>query len=163
LAPDVVGRNTTLIVQLAPNARVAPQVPPGAPFGRENWLALEPPIVKVPPVNPMLPVLVTVNVRAALVVPIAWFPNANEVGVTVAVRTAAMPVPLSETGEPNTATTVTPLLPVMASVPLAEPVAVGVKITPTVQGLPAFAPDGILPPQVPPAAPVARENGPVNV
>jgi hypothetical protein len=150
MAPKVVpGANTTLMVQLAPTAKVAPHVPPAVPVGCENS-AVPPPKVKVPPARAELPEFVTVSVRALLVVPVAQLPKASGLGDTVAVWVTAAPVPLSETGEPATAT-----LAVMVAVPVAAPVAVGVNTTLMVQVVVAAK----VAPHVPPAAPVGLENG----
>jgi hypothetical protein len=109
-----------------------------------------PPKVKVPPARAELPVLVTVTVRALLVVPVAQFPNASGFGVTVARCVAATPVPLSETGEPVTVT-----FPAMVAVPVTVPGgAVAVNVTVMVQ----VAPAARVVPQVPPAL----ENGDVT-
>src|ERR1700726_339283 len=122
MVPVAFGENTTLMVQLAPSAKFAVHVPPAVPPGREYR---EPALkVKVPPAKAMLPVLVTVRVRALLVVPVAQLPKANGFGVTVAVRIGAMPVPLSVTGEP-----VTTPLPLIVTDPVAAPVAVGGNTT----------------------------------
>jgi hypothetical protein len=94
-----------------------------------------------PPVKATLPVLVTVRVRALLVVPTAQLPKANGFGVTVAVRIAAVPVPVSVTGEPVTGT-----LAVMVSVPLYDCTAVGANVTLMVQ----VAPAAKVAPQFPP-------------
>src|SRR5207248_11801320 len=127
------------MVQFAPTANAAPQVPPAAPAGRENGCGRPPPKVKLPPANAPVPVLVTVSVCAALVVPATWFPNASGLGETVAVLET--PVPLSETGEPATGT-----LPVMVTEPAAGPAVVGVNTTLMVQVLAAAS----VAPQVPP-------------
>ena len=108
--------------------------------------------MKVPPARATLPVLVTVKVCCVLVVPVAQLPKASELGVTLKVRVAATPDPLSETGEPATAT-----LAAKVAVPLADPVAVGVKTTLTVQ----LAPAAKVAAHVPPAVPPGRENGAV--
>lgn len=142
--------NTTPMVQLAPTFRVAPHVPAAAPDARLN------PVVKVtvPPVNWTLPVLVTVTVCAVLVVFVSHVANVSEVGATVAVRTGVTPVPLRLTGEPYTVT-----LPVIVAVPFALPDDVGENTMPIVQ----VCAGGKLLPQLPPAAPVAREKGEVTV
>src|SRR3974390_1499863 len=88
------------MVQLAPTARAAPQVPPALPVGRENGADV--PMVKVPPENATFPVLVTVKVFGPLVVPVAQLPNASGFGDTVAVLTAGIPVPVIDTGAPFT-------------------------------------------------------------
>jgi len=67
------------MVHEAPTARAAAQVPPAAPAGRENGCGVPPPKVKVPPARAPLPVLLTVSVCAALVVPNGTVPNASEV------------------------------------------------------------------------------------
>jgi hypothetical protein len=146
-APAAVGENTTLIVQVDAAARVAVQVPPAAPAG----LAYGP--VKVAPktVAPAAPVLLSVRVCAALVEPIAWLPNASDVGVTLSA--GARPVPLNATGEPVTVT-----FAVMVAVPVAAPAAVGENTTLIVQ-VDAAARSPV---QVPPAEPVGLKNGPVK-
>src|SRR5256885_15018936 len=72
-------------VQDAPIASVAAQVPPAAPPGREK--GAPPTTVNVPPAKAPVPVLVTVTVRAELVVPVAQLPNANVLGETLALST----------------------------------------------------------------------------
>lgn len=86
--PSVVGLNTMLNVQVAPAARVAPQVPPGTPAGR----AKGPVNIKPIPVAAAVPVLWRVRVCAALVVPSAWFPKFSVVGVTLSIAVAAPPL-----------------------------------------------------------------------
>ena len=88
------------MVQLAPRASELPQVPPAVPVGRENAPLV--PIVKFPPLNPTLPVFVIVSVIGPLVVPVAQLPKARVAGDTVAVLTAATPVPVIGTGAPFT-------------------------------------------------------------
>src|SRR6266404_4964610 len=92
-----------------------------------NWSALVPPVVQP-------------RVVAGAV---------QDVGVRLADTTAAMPVPLSDTGEPLTLT-----LAVMVTVPVFAPVLVGVNVTLIVQVPPAAN----VAPQVPPAAPAGRAN-----
>src|ERR1700730_9880912 len=146
MVPVAFGENTTLMVQLAPTAKFAVQVPPAAPPGREyREMALK---VKVPPAKATLPVLVTVRFRALLVVPIAQVPKANGLGATVAERSGATPVPLSATGDPVTAT-----LARMVTVPLYDCAAVGANVTLMVQ----VAPAAKVVPQVPPPV-VGRAN-----
>jgi hypothetical protein len=77
-APNTVGEYVTKIVQVALAASVVPQVPPL----RANGPGTE----TVMPVAPTVPLLVRVNVRAALVVLIGTSPKFNDAGVTV--RTA---------------------------------------------------------------------------
>jgi hypothetical protein len=75
-APVAVGLNTTLIVQAAPFASVAAQVPPAV--ARANRVVNTSPVkVKVAP-----EVLVTVNVCEALVVPTGTLPKAKGPPVT---------------------------------------------------------------------------------
>lgn len=142
----VVGAKTTLIVQFAPTPSVAPHVP-GFAIGRENGCGVPPPNVNAPPAKAPDPVFVTVRVKAALVAPTVVFGNASDVGLTLAVKVAAAPVPVNCTGEP-----VMGALPVRVSDPLSGPEAVGVKTTPMVQ----FAPAARVVVQVPAAAPAAR-------
>jgi len=102
--------------------------------------------------------LVTVRVCAVLGKSprneVGQLPKDSELGVTEKVRVAAAPVPLSETGEPPTAT-----LAAKVAVPVAAPTAVGVNTTLTVQ----LAPAAKVAVQVPPAAPVGLENRAVIV
>src|SRR5450631_1096920 len=80
----------------------------------------------------------------------------HDVGVRVAVNTGAAPVPLRVTGEPATGK-----LPLMLAVPVAGPLAVGWNTTLIWQVPPAGSVGGAVG-QLPPAAPVGRENGPVK-
>ncbi len=74
-APVAVGANATVMVQLVPAARVAPQVPPVL----ENGAAPTPIVI---PVAPRVPVLL--NVRfSVLVCPVATLPNASGLGETL--------------------------------------------------------------------------------
>jgi len=75
-----------------------------------------------------LPVLVMVSVLSALVSPYPTFPKARDVGVTVAVLTAGIPVPLIATGAPLTAT-----LAAMVREAFESTAAVGVYVTVIVQ------------------------------
>ena len=93
-------------------------------------------------------------VCAALVVPATRLAKVSEVGDTVTVRTAAMPVPLSDTGEPLTVT-----FAVMVTEPVDATAAVGEKTTLMVQ-VPGAGVS--VAPQVPPAAPVGLEKGAVT-
>jgi hypothetical protein len=63
--PAAVGENTTLMVQVAPATKVAPQKPPNDPVGRENGAVT----TTVIPVRFAVPVLWSVRVWAVLVVP----------------------------------------------------------------------------------------------
>jgi len=108
--PGAVGANATLIVQ-------------------EPWAATEAQLsvlvklalgVTLKAMDPLL-LLVTVNILATLVDPIATFPNARLAGVIV---TGATPVPASA------AVCVTGVaLSVTVSVPVLAPIAVGVKVS----------------------------------
>jgi hypothetical protein len=69
--PATVGENVTLIVQLPPGATLAPQVLLCAKSPDAAWLVID---------SGPVPVLVSVTVRALLVVPTDWFPNASDVG-----------------------------------------------------------------------------------
>ena len=109
--------------------------------------------MKVPPASAELPVLVTVRVFAALLLPVGQTPKASVVGVTVAVCVAARPVPVRATGEPVTAT-----LPVIVTVPVEATAEVGENTTLMVQ-VELAGKAGL---QVPPAAPVGLENGAVT-
>jgi hypothetical protein len=73
------------MVQFAPTAKVAVQVPPAVPVGREKGWMAPPPKVKVPPARAVFPVLVTVKVRGELAVPVAQVAKASGLGATVAV------------------------------------------------------------------------------
>lgn len=132
----------------------------GAPDGklpvvtREKGCGVPPPNVNVAPVNPVLPVLVTVTSIGAEVDPVNQLPEASDAGDTLAVNAAAELVPVNETGEPVTVT-----LAAMLSVPVNDPAAVGANTTLIVQVDAAFN----VPPHVPPAVPVGRENGAVAV
>jgi hypothetical protein len=68
-AAAVGGAKRTAMVQEAPPARAAPQVPPAVPAGRENGCGVPPPNVKVPPVALVVQPLVIVTFCVALVVP----------------------------------------------------------------------------------------------
>ena len=89
-APVAVGVNTTLMVQVVAAARVATQVPPAAPAGLENGAVTTTAMV----VAPAVPVLLSVSVLAALVVPTLMEPKANGPPVTLRVA-VAVPVPNS--------------------------------------------------------------------
>src|ERR1700686_4225057 len=95
----------------------------------------------VMPVMPVVPVLLSVSVCAALVVPTATLPNASGPPVTFAVDAAVTPVPESPPGGPLIAT-----LLVIVEVPVTAPVAVGWYTMVNVQVLAAAS----VVPQVPP-------------
>jgi hypothetical protein len=147
--PAALGVNVTLIVQLAPAAKLAPQVLVCAKS------------VVFPPVNPMLvissellvSVLVSVTGCAALVVPTVGTAKVSA-GDRVADAEGTTPVPVSIAviglARPATATD---------SMAEREPVAVGLNVTLIVQ----FAPTAKSVPQVPPAVRAGRTNTPVVV
>jgi hypothetical protein len=85
----------------------------------------------------------------ALVVPVGCCGNERLVGETVADPPAAVPVPVSDTvwGEFRAES-------INVRAPVAEPVATGVKVTPTVQVAPAATPD--------PQVLLATAKGPVT-
>jgi hypothetical protein len=82
--PLAAGVNVTLIVQLAPAATELPQA-----FVWAKSPALVPVTVMPAILNAALPVLVSVTVRAALVVLIVWFPKARLPGAMLATGAAA--------------------------------------------------------------------------
>jgi len=127
------GVNTTLMVHVAPFAKVAAQVPPAVPAGLVNAPAeMTMARLRVDPVW-----LLTVRVWAPLVLPAPMAPKASDAGLT-AIFT---PVPLKATGVP------VPTAPVKATarVRVKFPVAVGANTTLYVQE----APTANVAPQVP--------------
>jgi hypothetical protein len=123
MLPVVVGEKVAVIVQVAPPARVAPQV-----LVCPNWpLATIEIDVEVPPV------FLTVTTLPALIVPTACAANVSLAGVTVRVTVVAFPVPVRVTfcGEFDA-------LSVIVTAPVRVPATVGVKVTVTVQVAPAF-------------------------
>ena len=117
--PEAVGVNVTLMVQLAPAATELPQVSVSAKSPLAEILV----IVKVAE-----PVLLSVTVCAALVVPTVWLAKVIEVAERLAVVVGAVPVPVRLTvcGLPEA-------LSVMLKVPVRIPEAVGVNVTLMVQ------------------------------
>jgi hypothetical protein len=121
LSPVVVlGVKVTLIVQLPFVASVL------GLMGQVLVWAKSPLLV---PVRPMLlmvkgavPLLVSVTVLAALVVPVVWFPNARLLGFTV--TAGAVPVPLRPTLSGLSAAS-----SVMVTLAVRLPVADGLKVT----------------------------------
>jgi hypothetical protein len=109
--------------------------------------------VNAPPASGELPVLVTVKVFAVLATPVGQTPNASGLGLTVAVRVTAVPVPVRETGEPVTVT-----LAEIVAVPIEATTVFGEKTTLMVQVEPADRAAA----QVPPAVPVGLANGAVT-
>ena len=115
--PAAAGVKVTLMVQLAPGARELPQV----------LVSAKSPVIVIPEIaSGAFPVFDSVALWAALVVPGAWLPKARLVGENVA--TGAAPVPVSDTpcGLPEA-------LSATVSEPDRAPMAVGVKVTLTVQ------------------------------
>src|ERR1700721_380789 len=106
------------------------------------------------PVSGTLPVFVRVNIWIPPNVPRVAL-GAQFAGDRLALMTGVTPVPVNPTGDPVTVT----LLPVMVTVPVCAPVAVGENTTKMVQVLPTVSGVAVL--QVPPA--VGRENGAVTV
>ena len=86
--PFFVGLNVTLIVQLAPAARVAPQV-----VVRAKSPALVPPMSMLLMVKGASPVFDKVTSLGVLVVCCFWLPKLSDVGDTTAIGT--VPVPLN--------------------------------------------------------------------
>lgn len=117
--PPVVGVNVTPTVQLAPAARLAPQV----------LLAIAKPALAVMPamLTDALPPFVRVAVLAALVAPTGTVPKSNSLGDQL---TGPEPVP-------ERLTVCVPASSVIVRLPEAEPIAVGVKETWMVQEAPA--------------------------
>jgi hypothetical protein len=135
-APAAVGVNVTPTAQLAPAGTGVPQVLPE--------IAKGPLIPTLEIVRDVLWRLVSVTVTAALVLPTVTVPKLNELADSVTGELEPLPVPLRLTvwGPPGAES-------VKVSVPVAAPVAVGVKVTPTLQ----LAPGAMLVPQVLPAIP----------
>lgn len=118
-----------------------------------NWPGLVPPkaILVMDSRAVPVPALLTVTGTGVLDVPLVVVGKGMVSGLTdnTGAPVKATPVPERATGEPVTTT-----LPVMVAVPLLVTAAVGLKITPMVQVLPAAR----VVPQVPPE----RENGAVT-
>ena len=123
-APVAVGVNVTPTAQLAPAARLVPQV--------LLEIAKGPLIPTLEMVRAVLWRLVSVTVTAALVLPTATVPKFNELADRVTGELELLPVPLR-----LTVCGLFPALSVKVSVPVAAPVAVGVNVTPTLQVAPA--------------------------
>jgi hypothetical protein len=131
-APAAVGLYSTETVQVAPAARLVPQVEADLRKGADTVSELN--------VSAPVPVFLTVTTWAAVVVPTLTVPNASEVGDSDSVRVvAALPVPVK-------ATEAGVLVPLLAttSVPVEADAAVGLYSTETVQ----LAPTARLVPQV---------------
>ena len=87
MAPVLVGANVTVTAQLAPAARLVPQL-----LACANCLGSAPLSEILLIDNGAVLVLVTVTVLAALVVRIVWLPKATAAGATVKVGTIIVPV-----------------------------------------------------------------------
>jgi len=136
-APTAVGANVTLIVQFAPDAKVAGligQAPVPVLVSAKSPEAAIELIVKGP-----VPVFVNVTVFAALVVVSNWPPNARVVGAKLTFGADAAPVPLR-----LTFCGLVESLSVIASVAGSAPLIVGLKVTLIVHVPPA----GMLVPHV---------------
>lgn len=140
--PVAVGVNVTPTLQLAPAARLVPQVLPA--------IAKGPVIPTLEIVSGVLWRLVSVTLTGALVLPTATVPKFNALADKVTDEFELLPVPLRVT-----VCGLFPALSVKVSVPVAAPVAVGVNVTPTLQPAPAAT----LVPQVLLAIP----NGPLTL
>jgi hypothetical protein len=119
LGPVAVGAKATEIVQLAPAARLLPQLV----FRRKVLGAIE---IGALNVSVAVPLFVSVTVCGALVLPTGWLVNVRLVGERVAAG-AGDPPPL------RTTVCVDPAVPLSLSVTTSEPLrgpdAVGVKVT----------------------------------
>jgi hypothetical protein len=116
-----VGVNVTLMAQLAPAARLAPQL-----FVCEKSPPLVPVIVMLVRVNRVVPLLVSVTAWAALLVPTDWLTNVIEAGVTLTEDVAPVPERFNVCGLPAASSAI-------VSVAVRAPVAAGVKVTLMVQ------------------------------
>src|ERR1700678_4393181 len=132
LAPPALGEKVALTEQAAPAAKLpAPTGHVSAEIVKSPGLV--PPKTTLLKVTGLLPVLVTVTVRAALVVPVFCKANVRLVGLKPSVKVGALvPVPLSSTdrGLPVK-------LPAMERAPLRAPVPCGLKSTLTKHDNPA--------------------------
>jgi hypothetical protein len=120
--PAAVGVNVTLIVQLAPTARVVPQL---FVCAKSPLAAMELIVAAV------VPLFDRVVGCEAVVEPTTVFANARLVGLALSDGPGAVPVPLRATvTAPDTSV-------LIVSVPLRAPVTVGLNFTVTVQDPPA--------------------------
>jgi hypothetical protein len=125
LAPVAVGLNVTLMEQLAPAAKLAPQV-----FVCEKSPLLVPVKVMLVRVSVAVPLFVSVIALAALATPTCWLPNASDVGDRVTAGAVPVPVRAAVWGLPVA-------LSVTVRVPVLAPVAVGLNVTLMAQLAPA--------------------------
>jgi hypothetical protein len=121
-APAAVGVKVTLIVQLAPTARVVPQlfVCAKSPLAVMELIVAE-----------LVPLFDSVVDWAAVVEPTTVDANARLAGLALSAGPGAVPVPLSATETAPETSVLT------VSVPLREPAAAGLNVTVTVQDPPA--------------------------
>jgi hypothetical protein len=122
--PVETGVNVTPTAQLAPAARLVPQV--------LAEIAKAPLIPTLVMERDALWRLVSVTVTAGLVLPTGTVPRFNELADSVTGEVELLPVPLR-----LTVCGLFPALSVNVNVPAAAPVAVGVNVTATVQLAPA--------------------------
>jgi len=123
--PGIVGVKVTLMVQLAPAARLLPQLLVWKKFKLATMLVM---------VNAALPLFVSVTGSGRLVVPTVWLPVSERLG-GIRVTTGAAPVPV------RVIVRGLPLpLSVMVTVPVLVPRAVGLKVTLMVQPEPEATP-----------------------
>ena len=123
-APVAPGRNVTLMVQLAPAAKVVPQVVVSAKS--EAFVpAIETPLMVMVP----LPVFRSVTVLALLVTFTGWIPNGTVVGVRLATGLVPVPVKLTCCGLVGSESAI-------RRVAVLLPLAVGVKVTLMLQLVP---------------------------
>lgn len=121
LLPAAVGVNVTLMAQLAPAAKLVPQVLSCAKSPVDTMLAM---------VKALEPVLLNVTVCGALVVPKDWLEKVRLVTDKLTTGTGR-PSPASKT-----VCGLFAALSVMVTVPYRLPSAVGVKVTDIVQAIP---------------------------
>src|SRR5580658_3902707 len=123
--PAACGVNSTLIVQLAPAAKLPVALHPPLVFGCGTLKssASAPLVVNPAKFTAAVPVFVTITLNGALVVLIACEPNVKLLGVTVTVAAPPVAVPVSVTvcGLPVA-------LSVNVIVPVRVPVAVGLNV-----------------------------------
>lgn len=123
--PDTAGVKVTLMVQLAPAARLVPQL-----FVSAKSVALLPKTARLLTLNATLLVFVKVVCWAEPVLPRDWVPKLRLVGEKVAEGGSPVPLRFMVAG-------VAEALSVMVSVAVRVPVAVGLKVTKIVQLEPA--------------------------
>ena len=120
-APEAVGVNVILMVQLALAAKLAPQLLVCA-----KSPLLTPAMLMLVRLNAAVPLLVSVTAWAALPIPTDWLPNAIDVGESVAAGAPPVPERTSVCGLPGASSAIT-------SVADRVPAAVGVNVTLMVQ------------------------------